>query len=274
MYGEASSVFYEDCWFGVHYQITDWIGKAQDLGPAVDLHRIRRLIVNINDDLVWGLRRDNLASGILAVLEFYASHTASLAYLGINFCFMKKYSYWGRGYRVFSETLESPEIRQVLKSYTVRDEISIRLVHRRHDIALANTVERWSLSITEPEDMVIYKHEVSYLTSGQTDYCYVDWSVVRRKKMQLAAWKFSANKIHLPVAGKIVDSTEQVVNLDCDDEDTAEDSDEEDRDGQDEEDYDDQDNEQDNSDDSSSDGENSEGDGEDLDVVAHIAEEE
>ena len=273
MYAEASSVFYEDTWFGVNYHITYRIGNAQDLGPAVDLRRVRRLIISINDDLAWGLRSDTLASAILAVLEFYASHTASLAYLGINLCFME-YSYWGRGYRVVSETFESPEIRQVLKTYTVRDEISIRLVHYRDDIALADTVERWSLSITEPEDMVIFKHKVSYSMAGQPVYCSVDWSVVRRKKTPLAAWKFSANKIHLPVAGKIVDSTEKVVDLDYDDEDTAEDSSEEDPDGQDEEEYDDEEDEQDESDDSRSDDENSEGNGEDLNVVADVAEEE
>ena len=221
--GEASSVFYGDSWFGVPYIIAkmDSAQNVQHLrlgAPAVDLRQVRRLILSFEENVYWTMRSETLINEINTVLKFCASHTASLAYLGINLSFTN--FCWSEKEHVYSMALEDPDLLQILNSFTVREEISIRLVQR--DLTLADSVEQWAVSVAERKDLFIFKHKVRHLFLGRPLHDSVDWSVVPRGRMPLAAWNFSADKAHLPVAGKTVDSTEEVVDLCPYDEDTEE----------------------------------------------------
>ena len=280
VYGEASSVLYEDSWFGAYCRITEVFRllKVQHLdlgGPTVELHQVRRLILNFHDESYEAPWSRTLANGIKTALELYASHTASLTYLGINLCFGR--GYWLDEHQMLSKTLEDPDLMHVLQYFTVRNEISIRLV--QDGLTLADSVEQWALSIAEQEDLFIYKHQVRHLLSGLTVHGSVVWSVVSGGRMPLAAWNFSVDMTHLPVAGRTVDSTEKVVHLNTRNEYTRRDAswgsgDEEDEDGHDEEQYDDNDDEQDVGDDGNGDGENSEKEEGDDDALADGAEED
>ena len=263
---EASSVLYEDGWFGVHYRNTDMDTLPTYLnldlgGPAVNLYRVRRLILSFNDDFYWELRSSPLSNGIKAVLEYFASHTASLVYLGLNLYFQRYGS--THDHRVLSWPFENPDLLQVLRSFTLRDEVSIRL--GQNGLALADAVEHWALFIAEQQDLCIYKHTLKHLPLEWTFYRSVDWSVVPRGKMPFAAWNFSADMKHLPVSGRIVDSTEKVIYEKIGEEDTEKNGAEENLDEQDVDKYDD------NDDGDDGDGDNSEEEDEDRNAAASDA---
>ena len=222
IYAEASSVLYEDSWFGAQYKTTDVYSLPKvprlDLGgPAVELNQLRRLILSFDDGYCNAQWSGNPTKGIMAVLKFYASRTASLTYLGISLCF--KRGYWAEEHHMLSKALQDPDLVQVVQSFAVRNEISIRLV--QDNLTLLETVEQWAVFIAEHEDLSIYKYRVRHLLPGWTvlesvHHDSVDWSVVPRGKMPLAAWNFSRDTLHLPVAGQMVDSTEQVVHINPD----------------------------------------------------------